>query len=50
MRLGVGDLVQPPRDAEDGSPSMLTVAGTMGATAAPTDLGSRIRVYRLKQF
>jgi heat shock protein HtpX len=50
LRLSTGELVQPPPAVDDEPPSMLTVSGSMLATVAPGDLGSRIRVYRLNQF
>jgi len=50
LRLGSAELLQPASLDEEEAPSVLAVSGSTLATAALTDLGTRIRVYRLNQF
>ena len=50
LRLASAALLQPAATDEEGPPTRLAVSGSILATAAVTDLGARIRVYRVNQF
>jgi len=50
LRIASGELLQPAALDEEGPPSVLAVAGSTLATVASTEVGTRIRVYRLNQF
>jgi hypothetical protein len=50
LRLASGALLQPAATDEEGPPTRLAVSGSILATAAATELGARIRVYRVNQF